>query len=256
MLTDFLLVLLAVLATIPARPTDATPDFPDLTIKTRSTMAGDHKVITTWYFKGPRMRSDLRDPDSTSPVALTNIYQCDQGVRILFDQSSKTYHWVPADPTKLQRTPSAVPEIPQSGGEVTVTTDSVDTGERRTVGSYQARRVKTTITAEPGPEAVSRKSTTEIDGWYLDLPGMYCQDASKQKMGWSMAWSGRRDRVLFKRLGTAPRGFVLEETTTKTEGERVIVTKIEMVEISEKALDESLFEVPAGYSPAPPKAAP
>src|SRR5580700_10295125 len=66
MLTDFLLVLLAVLATIPARPTDATPDFPDLTIKTRSTMAGDHKVITTWYFKGPRMRSDLRDPDSTS----------------------------------------------------------------------------------------------------------------------------------------------------------------------------------------------
>jgi hypothetical protein len=75
-------------------------------------------------------------------------------------------------------------------------------------------------------------------------------------MGWSMAWSGRRDRVLFKRLGTAPRGFVLEETTTKTEGERVIVTKIEMVEISEKALDESLFEVPAGYSPAPPKAAP
>jgi hypothetical protein len=58
--------------------------------------------------------------------------------------------------------------------------------------------------------------------------------------------------VLFKRLGTAPRGFAVEEATTKNEGERVFVTKIELLEISEKLLDESLFEVPADYSPSKP----
>jgi hypothetical protein len=75
----------------------------------------------------------------------------------------------PADPTQLRETARPAPEIPLSGGEVTVTTDSVDSGERRQVGSYQARHIKTTITVESGSEAVSHKSTTEIDGWYLDL---------------------------------------------------------------------------------------
>jgi hypothetical protein len=186
-----------------------------------------------------------------------NIYQCDRGTRIFFDATLKTYHTVPADPMQMRETAHPAPKIQQTGGEVTVTTDSVDTGERRLVGSYQARHVKTTITAEPGPDAVSQKSKTEVDGWYLDLPGVYCQDASSQKMGWSALWAGGRvDRVIFKRLGTAPRGFTIEETTTKNEGERVLVTKIELLEISEKPLDESLFEVPPGYSPAAWKTGP
>jgi hypothetical protein len=153
----------------------------------------------------------------------------------------------------MHATAHPAPEILQGEGEVTVTTDSVDTGERRQVGSYQARHVKTTVTVEPGPEAVSHKSKTEIDGWYLDLPGLYCQDSSKQRMGWSTAGSGRVDRVIFKRIGTAPRGFAVEETTTKREGERVFVNKVELLEISEKPLDESLFEVPPDYAPAQSK---
>ena len=134
-----------------------------------------------------------------------------------------------------------------------VTTDSVDTGERRQVGSYQARHVKTTITAEPGSEAVSHKSKTEVDGWYIDLTGLYCQDSSKQTLGWATASSGRIDRIIFKRIGTAPRGFAVEETTTRHEDGRVSINKIELIEISEKPLEESLFEVPADYSPASPK---
>jgi hypothetical protein len=220
------------------------------------TMDSRNRPLMTWYFKGSRMRSEMQDTDAANPVANINIYRCDRAERIFFNESSKTYHSVPADPTKMRQTVRAVPEIPPSGGEVTVTTDSVDTGERRPVGSYQARHVKTTITVEPGPEAVSRKSKTEIDGWYLDLPGAYCQDNNPKRMGWSTAWPGRRDRVVFKRLGTAPRGFAIEETTTKSEGERVFVQKIELLEISEKPLDGSLFDVPPDYSPAPSKAGP
>jgi hypothetical protein len=251
MLTGSLLILFAVLAAVPAERT-VVPDFRDLTIKTRVTMDSRNSPVMISYFKGSRMRTEMRNPDSTNPVANINIYQCDRAVRLFFNDTSKTYSSVPADPFQIHETASPVPEIPQSGGEVTVTTDSVDTGERRSVGSYQARHVKTTITVDPGPEAVSRKSTTEVDGWYIDLPGMYCQDNTKQGMGWSTAWSGRRDRVLFKRLGTAPRGFAVEEATTKNEAQRVFVTKIELLEISEKPLDESLFEVPPDYSPSKP----
>ncbi len=196
------------------------------------------------------MRSEMQHPDSS--VVPTNIYQCDQGVRIFLNESSKTYDSIPADPMQMHKTARVAPEIPPSGGEVTVTTDSVDIGERRPVGSYQARHVKTTVTAEPGPEAVSHKSTTEIDGWYLDLPGLYCQDTSRRRMGWSTAWPGRRDRVVFKQIGTASRGFAIEETTTKRDGEKVFVNKTELLEVSEKPLDESLFQVPPGYSPAAP----
>lgn len=256
MLTGSLLLLFAVLAAAPAKPAEVIVDFRDLTIKTRVTMDSRNSPLMTWYFKGSRMRTEMRDPDATNPMANINIYQCDRAERIFFNESSKTYHSVPADPTQMRRTVRAAPEIPQSGGEVTVTTDSVDTGERRPVGSYQARHVKTTITVEPGPEAVSHKSMTEVDGWYIDLAGLYCQDNKTQGTGWLTAWSGRRDRVLFKRIGTAPRGFAIEETTTKNEGERVFVNKIELLEISEKPLDESLFEVPADYSPAPSKAGP
>jgi hypothetical protein len=250
------LLVLFVLAAAPAKPSDAVPDFRDLTIKTHTTMDRHHSLVMTWYFKGSRMRTEMQDPDSTSSVMHANIYQCDQGTRIFFEESSKTYNSVPADPMQMRETARAVPEIPQSGGEVTVTTDSVDTGERRPVGSYQARHVKTTITVEPGPDAVSHKTTTEVDGWYLDLPGAYCQDNSTRRMGWSTAWPGRRDRVLFKQIGRAPRGFAVEETITKSEDGRVLVNKIELLEISEKPLDESLFEVPADYSPAKPKTAP
>lgn len=261
MLTAFLLVLLNLLAVFPAKPADVAVDFRDLTIRTRLTMDSHHSPVMTWYFKGSRMRSEMRESDSTDSAAHTDIYQCDQGVRIILNENSKTYYSVPADPAPFIGStidPSVLRKMPlPSGGEVTVTTDSVDTGERRQVGSYHARHVKTTITAEPGPEAVSQKSKTEVDGWYLDLPGVYCQDASSQKMGWSALWTGgRRDRMVFKRLGTAPRGFAIEETTTKNEGERVFVTKIELMEISEKPLDESLFEAPPGYSPAPSKAGP
>jgi hypothetical protein len=253
MLTASLLILFAVLAAVPAKPVDVVPDFRDLTIRTHATMGSRHTLETTWYFKGPRMRSEIKDLESSDQPAHVNIYQCDQGTRVLLNENSKTYNSFPADPLEMRETARLAPEIPLSGGEVTVTTDSVDTGERRQVGSYQAHHVKTTITVEPGPEAVSHESKTEVDGWYLDLPGLYCQDNNDKRMGWSMAWPGRRDRIVFKQIGTARRGFAIEETTTQSEAKKVFVHKTELLEMSEKPLDESLFELPAGYSPAPPR---
>jgi hypothetical protein len=93
MLTGCLLVLFVALAAAPAKPADVVPDFRDLTIKTHVTMDTRHSLVMTWYFKGVRMRSEMQYPDSS--VVPTNIYQCDQGVRIFLNKSSKTYRFGP-----------------------------------------------------------------------------------------------------------------------------------------------------------------
>jgi hypothetical protein len=54
----------------------------------------------------------------------------------------------------------------------------------------------------------------------------------------------------FKRLGTAPAGFAIEEATKKTENGSSATGRVEMLEFSEAPLDNAFFDVPAGYSPA------
>lgn len=59
----------------------------------------------------------------------------------------------------------------ETGPEVVVTVDTEDTGERRQMGSFDARRVRTSITVEPSKGAAAKPGTVEIDGWYIDLFG-------------------------------------------------------------------------------------
>ena len=105
---------------------------------------------------------------------------------------------------------------------------------------------------ESGPGAARPSSTEERDGWYIDLPGPGCEDSGPRN-GFVYAMliaGGRRDRIHFKRLGTAHAGFPLEETTTKTEQGKSTVSKVELLEFSDSPLDDALFQVPKGYSPA------
>ncbi|HSY92896.1 MAG TPA: hypothetical protein VK812_16095 [Candidatus Binatus sp.] len=250
MLPACVLLLLAVIAT-PASSDLVVPNFPDLMVKTRTATADHHTLVTTWLFKGPRQRTEIQDPASSNRIGHPSIYQCDQGLRYLLNESSKTYNTMPIDPAEIRKTAHPMPQLEMSGGEVIVTIDSVDTGERRKIGSYEARHVRSTTTVEPGPGAVTRPSKTETDGWYIDVPGRNCQDSSAPQMGWLTAWSGRRDRVVFKTLGAAPHGLAIEETSTKSEAGMSLVSKTELVEISEQRLDQALFEPPPDYTPAP-----
>jgi hypothetical protein len=175
--------------------------------------------------------------------------QCDQRVQISLNLANKTYMSMPLDfEERAKQFPAKPPEM--SGGELTITTDAVDTGERCKVGSYEARHIKTTVTAEPGPGAVGKASRTVIDGWYIDIPGMNCHDGSEQGLGGSVLWNGRSDRIIYKQLGIARRGLAIEQTSTRTEADHSFVSKTELIEISEAPLDQTLFEVPAGFTPA------
>ncbi len=63
--------------------------------------------------------------------------------------------------------------------------------------------------------------------------------------------SGNRDRFIFKYEGDIPQGYPVEEISTEKSAGNVIVNKTELVEISGAPLADSLFEVPADYTPAP-----
>jgi len=245
-----LLSLLLILSGSVTLPKFVVPNFSDLTIKTRSTMAGGHSSIQTLSLKGPRQRSE-HFTESAGSFPFITITQCDLRLRLILNEKERTYVSIPIEnwPERMKKA-RPIPQDEMTGVDVMVIIDSVDTGERRQVGSYQARRVKTTTRVEPGLGAITPASVTEVYGWYVDLPGFSCQDSKSVATGWVSASSGKRDRLIFKRLGTAPRGYVIEETTRATQSGWTTVSKTELLEFSETPLDRSLFELPATYAPA------
>jgi len=245
-----LLCVLLLTAPLPL-PKLVVPNFPDLTIKTRRTDGNRYSDAVTLYLKGARQRREHVMQNAGNSINGVTIVQCDKKLRLDLDDKDKTYASFPVEDwaTRVKRA-RPVPQQEMSGADVTVIIDSVDTGERRTMGSYELRHLKTTTKVEPSPEAVMQPSVTEVDGWYIDLPGLSCHESGGVGFGYLAATSGKRDRVQIKRLGTASRGYAIEKTTRRTEAGRTTISKVELPEFSEVPLDASLFELPADYRPA------
>jgi hypothetical protein len=232
-------------------PKFVVPNFPDLTIKTRRTVDNRHPTEETLYLKGPRQRSEHVSLGANTGKTGT-ITQCDEKLRLTFNEKDKTYVSFPIeDWSERMKHARPLPQF-ESGKDVNVTIDSVDTGERRKFDGYEARRVKTTTKVEPQAGAVMLPSTTEVDGWYIDLPGFDCEEMENKGAGFLYAAiaGGKRDRIVMKRLGTAPRGYALEEAMRKTEAGRTTVSKVELLEFSESPLNDVLFDLPPDYRPA------
>lgn len=236
----------AVVFTTTFSPSVFVPNFPDLTIRTRQTVANNVALRMNWYFKGPRQRLEQAmesDPHKSSVI----LTQCDQKSYFFLDEQKKTYMTSPID-QEIPKEARKLLERSDDTVDVTITTDSVDTGERRQEGSYQARRVKTTTTIDGNEEAGVPSSKMEIDGWYIDLPGWNCRDDSGRAHGVLMGSSGRRfPHYVFRQLGAARLGFAIEEAVVSTQGTLTSTNRTELVEMSEGPLDASLFEVPGDY---------
>jgi hypothetical protein len=247
-----LLSVLLLAVSAESLPKFVVPNFPDLTIKTRRTDGERWSSVQTLYLKGARQRTEhLTEKPESLVGSSAAITQCDKKLMVNLNEKGKTYVSFPIEDwaTRIKRANPAPPQE-MTGAEVIVAIDSVDTGERRQVGGYTARRVKTTTKVEPGPGAVTQASVTEVDGWYIDLPGLGCQESRGTGLGWSTVGSGKSDRVRFRKLGTAQRGYAIEETSRQTQAGRTTISRVELLEFSEAPLDASLFELPAGYSPA------
>jgi hypothetical protein len=94
-----------------------------------------------------------------------------------------------------------------------------------------------------------------VDGWYVDLPGLGCEEG-RDGVGFvsshfqAAGTPLRRDRIQITRLGTAPHGFAVAEKARKIEAGKTTTAQLELLELSEAPVDAGLFTLPAGYSPA------
>ncbi|HVG29479.1 MAG TPA: hypothetical protein VM864_07140 [Pyrinomonadaceae bacterium] len=159
------------------------------------------------------------------------------------------------------------PTPPGAKGTLVETTTVTDTGERREMFGFNARRLKTLMTWRIEPDACPVSAArAETDGWYVDL--LYGVDCSPDlsgaiprsfvDLGGSTCLSKRFNtrKYFFRRQyeGQARLGFPLVETT-RTYDERGGVREQtrETLELSTDALPDALFAVPAGYARYEPR---
>ncbi len=252
-----LVVAPVILAQTLSRPTFVVPAFADLTIKKRHSFSNTSSGGTTevLYLKGARERREFfyEQSGKTEP-GHASIVQCDQRRSVQLNSEAKIYS-VSVLNDWSQRFERRRPLLEEQGADVTTTFDAVDTGERRRVGRYMARRVRTTVTVEPSPGANTPASTSETDGWYIDLPGLGCSDADTTAyliVGESVAPGGLRDLHHYKTMGAARRGYAIEETNRFTQTGGTNVDRVDLIELSEHPLDMSLFDIPRDYRRALP----
>src|SRR5262249_13719189 len=158
-------------------------------------------------------------------------------------------------PASRQKPPAErQPTTTRRGGVVTYTSTITDTGERKKMFGFTARHLKASMVAESSPDACNpTKVHIESDGWYIDFElGFNCGFDRPP----SAPMVGRykpecQDEMHFKRLGSGKLGYpVLVTTTIYSDSGQTTSTTTEVIELDNATLDQSLFEVPAGYTEA------
>ena len=222
----------------------------DVKIKTKSTSAGQSSEQVT-YIKGKRQRTELSETSVT-------ITQCDLRRSVQLGVPTKTYMVTPFDQNTGAKAAAAspsstggTPEV-RRGGVVTSTFTSTDTGERKKMFGYMARRIKTSIQTESSPDACQvNRSRMETDGWYIDA--QFVLDCDYGMGGRSYVPptepGGCRDEYRTKQIGVAKLGYPVSVTTTifDDKGQASFTVSQEVLEITNAVLDSALFEAPADY---------
>ena len=250
-------------------PKFVVPNVPDLKIETRQTIDDPQSTVQTdtLYFKGAWQRRELylQFPSAWSAqrtVRHATITRCDERRSLQLNHDARLYAWssinvIGSDVYRLRSRGRERPEPAAAGADVKITINTVDTGERRQVGSYFARHVITTITTDSSPGANTPRGESVEDGWYVDLPPAGCWDAGAGHSfltGSVVRPGGVPDRIKVESYGAGRRGFAIEETTRRRgEHEPPLTTRVTLIEFSDAVLDKSLFDVPAGYRPALPR---
>jgi hypothetical protein len=241
-----------------AQRTRDTADKPitgDFKITIKNTVAGNISQSTT-MIKGSRQRDENSMAAGQSQI---NIIQCDLKRTIQINDSARKYliTSIAADEgdstaTGAGHTAGAAGST-QPGGVVTITINTVDTGERKEMFGFPARHLKRTTMMESGPGACSQnKIKIENDGWYINLEyGIACESAGRPTQMGAMS-AGCRDRYQYRRTGPTTLGFPLIETTTmyREDGQANFTMTKEVIELSRQSLDAALFDIPAGYTQA------
>ena len=233
----------------------------DFKITIKQSFSGQEMQSTT-MIKGQRERSETSMNMPGMPAGMNmgqvNITQCDMKRTIQINDRARKYFITPMDSDSGDAT-SSMPSGPaggpsRRGGVVTMTVNTVDTGERREMFGFTARHLKQTMMSESSADACYQQHMKiERDGWYINLEyGLNCGTDRPPQVGRMAAPQGCRDRYQYRRTGPTTLGYPLQETTTIYGPDGSVQNSMtkEVVELSRQTLDAALFDVPAGYTQA------
>ncbi len=218
----------------------------DLKITARRTVAG-RSTTSTVYVKGVYRRVD--------GIGYTTIYQCDRKRMIQINDKTRTYLITSlAGETKPDGSQAAASGAARRGGVLTYTTTSTDTGETKELLGMKARRFRSRTVVEASEGACSTMNMEmETDGWYVEIPGG--QDCSSQAASTLPSDSSDCvDEIRYKTVGATNTGYPVMTTTSiklnmGENGPAIPPSSStqEVTDISTATLEQSLFEIPAGY---------
>ncbi|HEX8336838.1 MAG TPA: hypothetical protein VF621_08910, partial [Pyrinomonadaceae bacterium] len=221
----------------------------DVKIKSRQTMQGQTYENAT-YIKGKRQRTEMMGGQSVT------IQQCDLRRDLQLMPAMKAYTVTPYDAAGAQAANAPASGTTRTvertrGGLVTSVITTKDTGERKQMFGYTARRLIITIETKSSPDSCNPvDSKMQTDGWYIDATFQLECDAERASRYYNPQQSGGcRDRYEAKQVGTARRGFPLWEKMTMfdKDGRESFSMVNEVVELTQATLDAALFEAPADY---------
>ncbi len=262
-------------------------------ITTNHSGSSDTPVVTsTRYFQGPRSWMDFRgwvgkgEPVGKGAPSAGKleyfagshsaiIQQCDAHRSMMLDLDAHEYTLTELDEAGVPKSGKSARTQPAADATSTnppldIFIDTVDTGERKEMFGYTARHILTKERHVASPQSSLQSSSSETDGWYIDLdvPATSCQLALKRASG------TRRSGVLvagssgplgspvvipkieIHRTGPTDLGFPVKLTTVThmdlganrtNRAERTDTLKSEVTELSDAPLDPALFEVPSGF---------
>jgi hypothetical protein len=240
-------------------PKSSTAPASDVKIRQRMTMAGsDRGTETVMYVKGSRMRSEM----ATTGMSMMTVRQCDLKRTIMINDKTRMYFITPDGANGTAGDGGAIPGVPGSvasqtptrrGGIVNITSTITDTGERKEMFGFTARRIKTSMVKDASPDACDKgNNKIETDGWYIDYQlDFYCPtELRKVETPGVISRPDCQDEIRTKSIGKARLGFPVLMTTTVygADGQVASTLTNEVLELSRSPLDAALFDVPAGYS--------
>src|SRR5205807_4066267 len=207
--------------------------------------------------KGARERNETSVNAGGFSMNTVNITQCDMRRTIQINDRARKYLITPMDSDSSAGdtgTGSASSSgVSRRGGVVTLSINTVDTGERKEMFGFTARHLKRTTMMESSPDACNQqRMKIETDGWYINLEyGLSCPANRPPQTGRAAA-AGCRDRFVYHNSGPTNLGYALQETTTMygADGSATYTMTKEVIELSRQTLDAALFDVPAGYTEA------
>src|SRR3989440_3328623 len=267
---SFLLITIFAITTITAisfaqrtRDTDR-PITGDFKITFKQSMGSGQEMQSTTMIKGLRERSETSMNVPGMPAGMgggmVTITECDLKRTIQLNDRARKYMITPMDSGDTETPSTSSPGGRVSGGPsrrggiVTMTLNTVDTGERKEMFGFTARHLKQTMSSESSPDACSQNNMKmERDGWYINFDyGLKCGSDRPPQAPNNYPTGGCRDAYRFKHIGVAKLGYPLVETTRMfgPDGSVSFIITKEVIELSRQPLDAALFDVPAGYAEA------